>query len=92
MLFPCSVDQMDKKTMELLQQKVRKLMKDFQNNSVSIINHYKKYGKLTIQAFQPRKSKPIMDEIDSLLAIYYGLSDEELDFIKNFDFKYRMGK
>ena len=90
--FPCSIDQMDKKTMELLQQKVRKLMKDFQNNSVWIINHYKKYGKLTIQAFQPRKSKPIMDEIDNLLAIYYGLSDKELDFIRNFDQKYRMGK
>ena len=32
-----------------------------------------------------------MDEIDRALARHYGLSDEELDFIINYDVKYRMG-
>lgn len=36
-------------------------------------------------------SKPIIDEIDRALARHYGLSDEELDFIINYDVKYRMG-
>jgi len=36
-------------------------------------------------------SKPIIDEIDRALAHHYGLSDEELDFIINYDVKYRMG-
>ena len=31
------------------------------------------------------------DEIDRALARHYGLSDEELDFIINYDVKYRMG-
>ncbi len=35
--------------------------------------------------------KPIIDEIDRALARHYGLSDEELDFIINYDVKYRMG-
>ena len=35
--------------------------------------------------------KPIMGEIDHALAHHYGLSDEELDFIINYDVKYRMG-
>jgi hypothetical protein len=38
------------------------------------------------------KSKPIIDEIDSILARHYGFTDEELDFIINYDIKYRMGR
>ncbi len=36
-------------------------------------------------------SKPIIDEIDTVLAKHYGFTDEELDFIINYDLKYRMG-
>ncbi len=36
-------------------------------------------------------SKPIIDEIDLVLAGHYGFTDEELDFI-NYDIKYRMGQ
>jgi hypothetical protein len=41
--------------------------------------------------FYPRHSKSIIDEIDRLLAQHYGFTDEELDFIINYDIKYRMG-
>ena len=37
------------------------------------------------------QSKPIIDEIDRVLARHYGFTDEELDFIINYDIKYRMG-
>jgi len=43
-------------------------------------------------AFNCQVSKPIMDEIDRALAEHYGFTDEELDFIINYDIKYRMGK
>ena len=36
-------------------------------------------------------SKPTVDKIDRVLAERYGLTDEELDFIINYDVKYRMG-
>ena len=36
-------------------------------------------------------SKPIIDEIDKLLAKSNGFTEEELDFIINYDMKYRMG-
>ena len=32
------------------------------------------------------------DEIDRTLAQHYGFTDEELDFIINYDIKYRMGR
>jgi hypothetical protein len=40
-----------------------------------------------------RESLPtqIGDEIDRVLAAHYGFTDEELDFIINYDIKYRMG-
>src|SRR5579872_1690671 len=37
-------------------------------------------------------SKPITDEIDRVLAAHYGFTAEELDFIINYDIKYRMGQ
>jgi hypothetical protein len=43
------------------------------------------------QYFYFRNSKPLIDEIDTLLAEHYGFTEEELDFIINYDIKYRMG-
>ncbi len=34
----------------------------------------------------------IVDEIDRALAQHYGFRDEELDFVINYDIKYRMGR
>jgi len=47
-----------------------------------------------------KKSKPIIDEIvgaaspleNRVLAQHYGFTAEELDFIINYDIKYRMGR
>jgi hypothetical protein len=47
---------------------------------------------LTVQAIIPKFSKSIIDEIDRVLAQHYGFTDEELDFIINYDIKYRMGE
>jgi hypothetical protein len=49
-------------------------------------------GKGQTQTFHPALSKPIIDEIDTILAEHYGFTEEELDFIINYDIKYRMGK
>ncbi len=68
-----------------------KLMKDLQTNS----EHRKmkfKHDELTIQCIFPKHSKPIIDAIDTLLASHYGFTPEELDFIINYDIKYRMGR
>jgi hypothetical protein len=41
--------------------------------------------------FRVGRSKFIIDEIDVILAQHYGFTAEELDFITNYDIKYRMG-
>ena len=38
------------------------------------------------------ENKPIFDEIGTVLAGHYGFTAEELDFILNYDIKYRMGR
>ncbi|MGQ9689638.1 MAG: hypothetical protein ACUVXF_12780, partial [Desulfobaccales bacterium] len=52
---------------------------------------YKSTGFVEYQEFYPRLSKLIIDQIDQILAKHYGFTDEELDFIINYDIKYRMG-
>lgn len=37
-------------------------------------------------------SKPIHAEIDTVLAAHYGFTAEELDYIVNYDIKYRLGR
>jgi hypothetical protein len=37
-------------------------------------------------------SKPIIDQIDRVLAQHYGFTAEETDFLINYDIKYRMGR
>ncbi len=41
--------------------------------------------------YQNSESKLTIDEIDRVLSRHYGFTDEELDFIINYDIKYRMG-
>ena len=47
---------------------------------------------MKIQCIYPKYSKPIIDEIDCILSRHYGFTEEELDFIINYDIKYRMGR
>ncbi len=48
-------------------------------------------GKIIYQEFAATATKPILDEIDMLLASEYHLTADELDFVINYDIKYRMG-
>jgi hypothetical protein len=66
-------------------------MNNLQENSEMRLIDYSAYGRLNTQIFSPRLSKPIVDDIDKLLAQHYGFTDEELDFIINYDIKYRLG-
>ncbi len=89
--FRCSLDSLEGQLLAELSSLYRRLMIDFQEHSQIMTNDYRKFGVLHIQSFQPRESKPIIDEIDRVLARHYGFTDEELDFIINYDIKYRMG-
>ncbi len=52
---------------------------------------YQTSGRVEYDEFYMKLAKPIIDEIDRVLAKHYGFTEEELDFIINYDIKYRMG-
>jgi hypothetical protein len=66
------------------------LMLDMKRNALERVMTFK-HDTLTIQCIYPKASKPIIDSIDLVLARHYGLTEEEVDFIMNYDIKYRMG-
>ena len=73
--------------LERLSAITHELMEDIKANS-----ELKKQGPLTIQQTFPRQSKAIIDRLDRVLTEHYDFTDEELDFIINYDIKYRMGR
>lgn len=67
-------------------------LKDLEKNSTMLVREQKQTGTTETQSFKIQKSKPIIDEIDTVLAGHYGFTAEELDFILNYDIKYRLGR
>lgn len=67
------------------------LMTDLEQCKGRKICNYKSTGRVEYDEYYPKLSKRYIDEIDKVLAKHYGFTDEELDFIINYDIKYRMG-
>jgi Predicted O-methyltransferase len=95
-LNPYDVQNFPIPNLALLDEKLLSLgseyVEDLQKNSTMLVRNQKQTGITETQSFKIQKSKPIIDEIDRVLAKHYGFSPEELDFIINYDIKYRMGK
>jgi hypothetical protein len=89
--LPLSVDRMSHELQDSLARASGKLMEDLGSHSVRRQRAHKGGKTSVVQTFYPWRSKPIIDQIDRLLAAHYGFTDEELDFIINYDIKYRMG-
>lgn len=69
------------------------LFEDYEQNKRTKNTTFKTTGRNVVyDEYYPKLSKPIIDEIDKVLAKHYGFSEEELDFIINYDIKYRMGE
>jgi hypothetical protein len=66
------------------------LMKDLDDNSKIRTYNYSS-GKVSYQEFYMRESKEIIDKIDTRLLEGYQLSNEAIDYLLNYDIKYRMG-
>lgn len=89
--FPLNLQSLNITISDCLVRKSENLMEDFISNKNRKEAYYKTTGKVIYDEYFPAKSKPIIDEIDKVLAKHYGFTDEELDFIINYDIKYRMG-
>ena len=89
--FPLKLDRMPKNIKAQLEKLSNRLMTNFKLHKKRKEAQYKTTGKVVYDEFDLKPSKPIIDEVDRVLANHYGFTDEELDFIINYDIKYRMG-
>ena len=74
---------------------IKNLFKEYENdldhNKKRISTNNKTSGHIVQDFYYMKLSKPIIYKIDKVFAKHYGFTDEELDFIINYDIKYRMG-
>jgi len=89
--FPCHLERLQKEQGDALAALNTALMKDLREHSVRRRIPYRTTGFVEYDEYYPRESKPLVGKIDAVLAKHYGFTDEELDFIINYDIKYRMG-
>jgi hypothetical protein len=90
-LFPYGLNRISDEHKTELTQLCDLLMKDYQLNANRKDCIYKATGRVIYDEFYPKKSKTIIDQIDKLLAKHFGLNAEELDYIINFDYRFRLG-
>ena len=69
----------------------KELEQDLEKNKQELVVKSATRGIVSSFVYKKRYSKPIIDEIDKMLAKHYSFTEEELDFIINYDIKYRMG-
>lgn len=68
------------------------LFADYEENKYRKDTFYTSTGRNVIyDEYYPKKSKIILDKVDSVVSRYFRFSETELDFIINYDIKYRMG-
>ena len=90
--FPIGLDRMSTNTRTKILSLSKQLDADIKDNSEITVRHYENVGDIECYQFNMKLSKPIIDEIDKVLAAHYGFTEEELDFIINYDIKYRKGE
>ena len=92
--FYINIKNLNSKTFNQLAYLGDLLQEDYQKNSQVRDRNYSKKGRfftMKKQHFFIKYSKYIIDKIDIILAKYYQFTEEELDYIINYDIKYRMG-
>ncbi|MBZ0312411.1 Eco57I restriction-modification methylase domain-containing protein [Clostridium butyricum] len=65
------------------------LMRDYKNNSIKKICNYST-GIVEYDEFYPKKSKDIIDKIDKELGRYFEFTSEEVDYLINYNIRFRI--
>ncbi len=81
----------DNKTEDRLKKLLNQLMNDYEAHKTRKECVYKNTGLVRYDEYHPKHSKPYMDPLDIELAKCYGFSSEEVNYIINYDIKFRMG-
>ena len=89
--FKFNISNLAKTNYEHLLRLCLTLMDHLKKNKKRKEVYYRTSGQVIYDEYYMKLSKNLIDEIDKTLANHYGFT-KELDFIINYDIKYRMGK
>src|SRR5260370_7054075 len=81
--FPIDLDQLTRQCDDALTTLSTNLMNDYRKNSKKRMYVYKTTGVVVYDEFYPKLSKPIIDEIDCVLARHSGFPPKHLISIPN---------
>lgn len=90
--FPFDIEQLNEDELMRFKKLFKRLMENFKVNKKEIsMNLGAKKGRVTLESIDHQKSKQIIDEIDTVLGEYYDFDINELEYVKNYDLRFRMG-
>jgi len=91
MSFPINLKTFTKSMKDRFSELAEELMRSYDTNSNIKINERKGGYVIKIKEVIPSRSKDIIDQIDDMLAEYYGFTEREKEFIRKFDIGFRIG-
>ena len=92
MMYSFPFDYDNCKYISELEQLGEKLSADMIENAEKKMQSYATTGERMQLIFRPTLSKPIIEDIDRVLAKHYNLNEEQIDYIVTYDNKYRLTK
>lgn len=69
-----------------------KLMAQYRDIAQIIEVNYRTSGLVRYEQIDTKQCKSTMDEIDGVLGLHFSLLEDELDYVKNFHHKFRIGR
>ena len=89
--FPFPKDNFDNSSLKSLESIYNRYLIDIEKNAN--IRKTKKYANIdSFKEYKIGKSKAIIDEIDNFIYKFYGISKDEIEFIKNYEINFRITK
>ncbi len=90
--FPIKYNSITENHIVQLHKLCNELMESYIVNAVKkTVNLGNNIGGVTFNEYHPKYSKTIINKIDDILGLIYGFTEEEVNFIKNYDIRFRMG-
>lgn len=90
--FPIDIEAISSENKEKLVKLSEELLEDYIHNSNLKTANYVGKGEIVYREYSVRKSKPLIDRADRILGNIYGLTDDEISFIQNYDVRFRVGE
>jgi len=87
--FPIPINELTEERIKVLEILYGNYLKDIEENAKKRITT--KYAHIdTFKEYKIRKSKKYIDAIDDIIGPLYGLNEKEIEFIKNYEIKFRV--